>query len=343
MNGVPNNMLGTAGQAVQNNPMFLIQEMMRKFEQEKLASLQAGQERTAQYQQSQEQRATDIEAAGERFATAPKTGAADIALTAASLILPVIGALLPQGRGLRGQRAKAGQQQALTGLGQGLGAVQQYRLGREEVGRERAYKGEMEGIEHLSGLADMIYQGQERQAATQLGAAGTQAQLGMRGLGVAAQYQKTMQPKLEKGLTWGDLKTGRFGELSPGEQKDALYPGLAPSTAGGLTENQREKNRQQDVINRANMHLYSLDPEIKKRAGIDYDIISFASLAEAAQALAKHRKPTGFMGWGEGEAAPDSALYDLMIEYMGQGGGQTGKPPDMTDAEWQEYLQMKGQ
>ena len=52
-------------------------------------------------------------------------------------------------------------------------------------------------------------------------------------------------------------------------------------------------------------------------------LTSFAALAEAAQALAKHREPTGLFGWGEGEAAPDSTLYDLMIEYMGQGGGST--------------------
>jgi hypothetical protein len=69
------------------------------------------------------------------------------------------------------------------------------------------------------------------------------------------------------------------------------------------------------------MHLYSLDPEMRERAGIKYDIKDFPSLAEAAQALAKHRKPTGLFGWGEGEAAPDSTLYDLMIEYMGD---QTG-------------------
>lgn len=201
MNIVPQSMLGAAAGII--DPEEKVLQLLKRFEQEVFQAKQAGQQRTTQYRETKEELGGQIKQAGETYATAPKAGTADIALTAASLILPVIGALLPQGRGLRGQRAKAGKQQALTGLGRGLGQFQQLRMAREERGRERQYAGKMKGLEHLSDLADMIYEGQERQAMGQLGAAGEL----MRG-GIAAERVRQLGlPKPEKGPSLSLLNT----------------------------------------------------------------------------------------------------------------------------------------
>lgn len=282
----------------------------------------AGQLRTA----AGERAATSMQQAGQAAAEPWKPQALDIALIAASVAGPIIAAMQPEGRGRRGRR----KQERMSNLFQGLSQLAQkgvgLRMGSFEAGKEATFGA-------AETRADMSIGEAEAQYGRTIGGIGAERKAlesdRTYDLGVRRENRMASQP--ERGATWSDLKLKGFGGLSGSEQKDALYPGLAePKPTGLLTENQREKSRQQDVLDRANAHLYSLDHKMRERAGIKYDIDTFPKLADAAQALANYKEPTGLFGWGEGQAAPDSTLYDLMIEYMGQGsgGGETPLTPE---------------
>jgi len=247
------------------------------------------------------------QAAATAYQQPHKPGMADYGLAAASAALPLISMGMKKGRG----------RDVVGGIGALAAGLQRGGIQGRQKGREERLAFDLGDIEAQAGLM-----GERHQLGTGYGKAEYDTQIYEYPERMGAMKDiMGMLPK-DKGPTWSDLKLKGFDGLSQEEQKDALYPGLAPSKAGGFTEQQTQTNRQKDILNRANMHLYSLDPKIREDTGIDYDITSFASLAEAAQALANYRKATGFMGWGEGEAAPDSTLYELMLEYTGQGGGQ---------------------
>jgi hypothetical protein len=113
------------------------------------------------------------------------------------------------------------------------------------------------------------------------------------------------------------------------------------------TDARREQTQmQKDTLVEANQITRSI-------FGMEFVINSIQDLDEAIYSIENQKIQPSKVGFGQ--AYPPSLtvlpqLKQLRDQYYGtetpmmpMGGGQTGKPPDMTDAEWQEYLQMKGQ
>ena len=331
--GLQNLLQSPMGQQGQSpGPSDIVSQVLAQFRQHLENQKQAGKLEAPQFRSEREHAgglrtaagegaATFMQQAGETAAESWKPQALDIALIAASVAGPIVAALQPEGRGRRGLR----KQQRMSKMFSGLGELAQKGVGLRMGSFEAGKQAEFGAAEKR---ADMSVEEAEAQYGRTIGeleaAEGKRRWEAERDLAERRETRMGL-PQPGKGPTWGDLKLKGFGELSGQEQKDALYPGLAPGKpTGQLTELQRGKNRKQDVLDRANMYLYSLDPEVRKRAGVlttsqgaKYDITSFAALVEAAQALANYKEPTGLFGWGEGQAAPDSTLYDLMLEYTG--------------------------
>ena len=221
----------------------------------------AGQLRTA----AGEGAATFMQQAGETAAEPWKPQALDIALIAASVAGPIIAALQPEGKGRRGQR----KQQRMSKMFKGLGELAQKGVGLRKGSFEAGKKATFGAAQEIAGMSVEEAEAQYGRTIGDIEAAegkrrwGEEFGLAERGMAVQE------RPKAEKAPTWTGLKVGGLGGLSPEEQKDALYPGLAPSKAGGFTEQQRQTNKQKDILNRANLgfevlhernaHNYPLD------------------------------------------------------------------------------------
>ena len=250
-----------------------------------------------------------------------KPQALDIGLMAATIALPIIAAMQPEGRGRRGlrkQQRKSTMFKALGELaGKGLGA----RRESFQAGREATYEAAESRAERL---------GEESQAQYEHEIGGIEA----------------AESKRRWGKEFGLAERGMAVRELPKPGKPLFTPGqLYQQGRNVAADAHREQAQmQKDTLVKANQITRSI-------FGMEFVINSVQDLDEAIYSL-EHGETVPFSPvkgrFGQMQGILQQ-LRNLRDQYYGgetpmlpMGDGQTGKPPDMTDAEWQEYLQMKG-
>lgn len=268
---------------------------------------------------------TMMEQAGETAAEPWKPQALDIGLMGAAVAMQIIAAMQPEGRGRRGQR----RQQRTSGLFRGLGDIAQKGLGMRmksfETGRAATY-----------------------------GAAQDRAELESEAIGAKYEHEIGRIGAERKAFTEDrsyDIAKGYLGIAGQREERLGLpQPEKEPFTPTQLYRQGRDiasDTRKQTLIE-ANQIIQSLDLGgqrfvIKSVQDLDSMIFELeqGDVLSVTRGLPPMKAPPR-----TNVVAPILArLKELRDQYDTgvTGGGQTGKPPDMTDAEWQEYQQMKGQ
>ena len=255
--------------------------------------------------------------AGETAAESWKPQALDIGLMAATIALPIIAAMQPEGRGRRGQRKQRRMSNLFKGLGELAGQGLQMRMGSFESGKEATY---------------LAAEGRAKRAGEEVG----------------AKYKHEIGRI--KAETEADRWQQQFGLAERGmavEERPKL--GKEPFTPTQLYRQGRDiasDTRKQTLIE-ANQIIQSLDLGgqrfvIKSVQDLDSMIFELeqGDVLSVTRGLPPMKAPPR-----TNVVAPILArLKELRDQYDTgvTGGGQTGKPADMTDAEWQEYLQMIG-
>lgn len=259
--------------------------------------------------------------AGEAAAEPWKPQALDIGLMGATIAMQIIAAMQPEGRGRRGQRKQQRMSDLFKGLGELTGQGLQMRMGSFESGKAATYEAAQERAARAGEEVEAKYKhtlgeiGAERKAFTEDRA----YDLKERGMVVR---ERPKAGKVEK-------------------------PPFTPTQLYRQGRDVASDTRKQSLIE-ANQIIQSLDLGgqrfvIKSRQDLDAMIFDLeqGDVLSVTRGLPPMKAPPR-----TNVVAPILArLKELRDQYDTgvTGGGQTGKPADMTDAEWQEYLQMKGQ
>ena len=268
----------------------------------------AGQLRTA----AGEGAATFMEQAGEAAAEPWKPQALDIGLMAATIALPIIAAMQPEGRGRRGQRKQQRMSNLFKTLGGFAGQGLQARMGSFEAGKETEFGAAKE-------IADISL----GEAKAQYGRT-----IGDIGAAESTRRWEAGHDLAERGMAVRERPKAGKPLFTAGQ----LYQQDRDVAADARREQKETEKRGYQEADRIWLSLPFAEE------GENFKIDSAQSLNNAISRAEHLVISHPFMASNYEKIAQQ--LRKIRDQISGQGGG---KPADMTDAEWQEYLQMKGQ
>ena len=267
--------------------------------------------------------------AGEAAAEPWKPQALDIGLMAATIALPIIAAMQPEGRGRRGQRRQQRRSELFKTLGgfagQGLGMrMESFGAGKEATLGAAEKRAELAGEEVTAKYEHEIGR---IKAETEADRWERQFGLAERGMAVRERPKLGKEPFTPTQL----YRQGR--DIASDTRKQAL-----------IEANQIIQALERKGIWNPEEEIYEKGQRFTIKSRQDLDAMIFE--LEQGDILHMTRGLPGRQTLPRTNVvAPILArLKELRDQYDtgAMGGGQTGKPADMTDTEWQEYLQMIG-
>lgn len=284
------------------------------------------------------------EAAGEKRLAKDKTVTLDRILKIASVGLPLAGMLA-------GGRRPGKGAYALGALGKVAGGIDTLRTQRRGLQREREYSMTMGDIEAEQKLLDTGLESQTGLAQTRFDV----GQQGFENMLAAENMRIRGLPKADKPPTTLEALIVRYlsaGQKVPNELMRLYLQKKQGKPTGLPTSLQRLNIGTKDIMSQATQAFQGIPQETRERAGIEGEYFTDeGGLATVANKLGSLQDTTTTGMWPfwqntEITPTPDSTLHPYLeqlrtLRRQFLGGGS--KPPDMTEAEWQDYLQMKGQ
>jgi len=245
---------------------------------------------------------TFLEQAGEEAAESWKPKGLDIALLGASIALPIIAALQPEGRGRRGQRKQQRMGDLFKGLGDIAGQGLQMRMGSFEAGKEAKY-----------------------------GAAKTRAEMALEETGTKYETEIGRIEAAEKGERWekefGLAERGMAVKERPEAEKPMFTPGQLYQQGRDVAADARrtQSENQKKILVKANRIT-------RPFFGIEFVVNSIQDLDEAIYDFENPKENSVLVNYpGSQRQIIVQQLKNLRDQYYGgqtpmlpMGGGQTG-------------------